>query len=416
MKVHINPEILVWARQTAGLSADEAASKLSLSTSAKSSAEDKLLALESGQAQPTRNQLSSFANVYKRPLLTFYLAEPPKIGKRGQDFRQSPDTRSARDNGMLDALLRNVKARQEMVRDIIRDDVDVKPLDFVGRSQMKDGVAALVQSISSKLVFDYTDIRLRKGDATLLFKRLRKASEDIGVFVLVLGDLGSHHSTIASSVFRGFAIADNIAPFVVLNAKDARPARAFTLIHELAHVWLGQSGVSGSMSIAVPTTVSARIEQFCNDVAGEFLLPDQHFRNGIPQFDKSDLETARTFVDRIAEQWSVSEPMVAYRLQRRGEISAGVYEALRREYHIRWQAKLKQDAEASTNENGPNPNIMRQFYLGNALVDIVYRNVREKAITQSKAATLLGSKLGAVEPFLQHFETKRTKRIFGAGS
>ena len=416
MKVHVNPEILVWARQTSGLSVEEAASKLSLSTSAKSSAEDKLLALESGQALPTRNQLSSFANVYKRPLLTFYLEGPPKIGRRGQDFRQSPDSRSARDNGMLDALLRNVKARQEMVRDILKDDVDFKPLDFIGRSQMKDGVAAVVRSISSKLVFDYTDVRLRKGDATALFTRLRKAAEDVGVFVLVLGDLGSHHSSIAPSVFRGFAIADDIAPFVVLNSKDARPARAFTLIHELAHVWLGQTGVSGSMSIAVPTNDNARIEQFCNDVAGEFLLPDQYFRLGIPQFDKSDAETARTFVDRIASQWSVSEPMVAYRLQRLGELSARVYETLRQEYHIRWQAKLKQDAETSNSENGPNPNIMKQFYLGNALVDIIYRNVREKTLTQSKAATLLGSKLGAVEPFLQHFEAKRTKRIFGAGS
>jgi transcriptional regulator with XRE-family HTH domain len=78
MSIPINPNILVWARQSAGLTIDDAAEKLALSTTAKSSAAEKLVALETGQTQPTRSQLNSFANVYKRPLLTFYLSEPPR--------------------------------------------------------------------------------------------------------------------------------------------------------------------------------------------------------------------------------------------------------------------------------------------------------------------------------------------------
>jgi hypothetical protein len=50
---------------------------------------------------------------------------------------------------------------------------------------------------------------------------------------------------------------------------------------------------------------------------------------------------------------------------------------------------------------------MKQFYLGNALLGVVHRYVRDNALTHTKAAALLGSKPGAVEPLLRQFETKR---------
>ncbi|MEL6799853.1 MAG: ImmA/IrrE family metallo-endopeptidase [Pseudomonadota bacterium] len=403
MSIRVNPEILVWARETAGLSVEDAAAKLQFTTSAKSTAAEKLTALEIGEKQPSRNQLSGMAKLYKRPLLVFYMAEPPRPGPRGTDFRQSPDARGARANAMLDALLRDVRARQETVRDMLSEEDDFEPLPYIGSVTVAEGVDDAVAAISEVLGIDPT--APRPGDADALFKRLRTAAEEAGVFVLVLGDLGSHHTTIPASVFRGFAIADPVAPFIVINAKDARPARAFTLIHELAHVFLGQTGVSGAISTNRPETDNARVERFCNDVAGEFLLPGAHFRQGVPAFDGRDVDTARVAVEAIAARWSVSEPMVAYRLNRTGDLSEGTYNTLREEYDARWQAKLARDRAAE----GPplNPRVMKQFYLGNALVGVVHRYVRDNALSHTKAAALLGSQPGAVEPLLRQFETKR---------
>lgn len=416
MSIPINPSILVWARQSAGLTLDDAAEKLALSTTTKSTAAEKLTALETGQTQPTRSQLNSFANVYKRPLLTFYLSEPPRKGDRGQDFRQTPEARGSRDNGMLDALLRDVKARQEMVRDILLDDDNFTRPDFVGSAHMQDGVSVVVQRMADRLGFDHTDISLRKGDSGDLFGRLRKAAEAIGVFVLVLGDLGSYRTTITAKVFRGFAIADDIAPFVVINGKDARPARAFTLIHELAHIWLGQTGVSGDISTSAPITDSARIERFCNDVAGEFLLPEGHFRKSAVNFDSTDVDAARACIDLVAGRWSVSEPMVAYRLQRRGELSAFAYETLRVEYHRRWMVNLEREREnRPENVGGPHGYVIKQFNLGAALVDVVNRGFKEKSITHTKAATLLGSKAISVSGFLSFVENKRRDQRIKVG-
>ena len=209
-------------------------------------------------------------------------------------------------------------------------------------------------------------------------------------------------------MFRGFAIADVVAPFVVINGKDAQPARAFTLIHELAHIWLGQSGVSGDISTSAPTSDSARIERFCKDVAGEFLLPEKHFRHSSVRFNPTDVEGARACIDLVAGRWSVSEPMVAYRFQRSGELSAGAYEALRSEYHRRWIAKLARDRERTADrEGGPSAYTIKKFNLGNALIDVVNRGFKEKSLTYTKAATLLGSKAISVSNFLSFVEDKR---------
>jgi Zn-dependent peptidase ImmA (M78 family) len=82
-----------------------------------------------------------------------------------------------------------------------------------------------------------------QSSAEEAFSFLRSRAEEVGVFVLLKGDLGSHHTAIDLQTFRGFALADPVAPFVVINDQDSKSAWSFTLIHELAHLWLGQTGV-----------------------------------------------------------------------------------------------------------------------------------------------------------------------------
>ena len=416
MSVAVNPEILIWARQSAGFDVEGAARKLGLGSSLKSTAAEKLTAMEAGEKQPTRNQLAKFANVYKRPLITFYLAEAPKTGQRGQDFRQTPDARGQRDNGMLDALLRDVKARQELVKDILVDEEDFEAPNFVGSADISFSVSKVVEMISNALAFNHTDISLRKGGSNALFSRLRAATEDAGVFVLVLGDLGHHTLSIGADVFRGFAIADPVAPFVVINAKDARSARAFTLIHELTHIFLGQTGVSGSVSTEHPKTDLARIERFCNDVAGEFLLPEGHFRKSSVAFSSGDTEAARACIDLVASRWSVSEPMVAYRFQRTGELTDEAYQTLRQEYHQRWLANVrKEKAKQKENDRGPSGYVIKYHNLGHALVDVVHRNFKDRNLTHTNAARLLGGKAISIPGFLNFVESVKRKNVQGNG-
>lgn len=127
---NINPAILVWARETAGLTLPEAAERLGLSSSTRGTAEEKLVALESGDVKPTRNQLLKIATVYRRPLTSFYRSRPPVVAERGEDFRTIAGDVSREEAALLDALLRDIRARQDMVRAIL--DEDVRRLTFVG--------------------------------------------------------------------------------------------------------------------------------------------------------------------------------------------------------------------------------------------------------------------------------------------
>ncbi|PNG26477.1 helix-turn-helix domain-containing protein [Methylocella silvestris] len=414
---NINSDILAWARKSAGLSLDDAATRLGIASTETISAADKLEELETGAKFPTRSQLAKFAAVYRRPLITFYMKQPPQKGERGEDFRTLTGNVSNRENAMLDALLRDIHARQEMVRSLREDEEDVEPLAFVGSRNIRDGVPSVVESISKALGVSEGRKDGRNGSPDDFFRELRNRAERIGVFVLLVGDLGSHHSAISETVFRGFTIADRIAPFVVINDQDAKSARAFTLLHELAHIWLGQTGVSGTPYVGEPRAAISKIEQFCNDVAGAFLLPDSAFPSEKSNDFKADRNAVMHEIERIAASWSVSEPMVAYRLNRLGWITPTVYRELQATYAARWHAiKLKDKSKANETEGGPSYYVVKQFKLGNALVDLVRRTVRNNELSHTKAAKVLGVNPGSVEPLLRRFESRRGAVVPDFGS
>ena len=241
----INPHILVWARETAGLSLDEAAVKLGLTSSSRGTAVEKLAALEAGAKLPTVQQLQKAAAVYRRPLVTFFLDTPPVRADRGEDFRTAPGSVAPRDNGILDTLVRDLRARQQLLRSLLEDEDDARPLPFVAASRIVDGARPVAAAIRAELQVSEDEQRSAKGPEAL-FNRLRAACERLRIYVLLLGDVGSHHSDIGEDVFRGIALADNVTPFIIVNDNDATTARSFTLMHELAHIWIGASGVSGT--------------------------------------------------------------------------------------------------------------------------------------------------------------------------
>jgi len=243
---HINPAILRWARTTAGLSEEEAARKIGLGSSAKATAVEKLAALEDGRNFPTHGQLSRIAIAYRRPRAVFYRSAPPLPADGKEGFRTLVEHSVPRgDAALLAALIRDIRARQDMVRSIIEDDEDVEPRSFIGSASITDAVPGVAGRLRKLLGFDEDEEIFRgTGSPNDLFSRLRERVEDIGVFVILAGNLGSFHSNIDERVFRGFAIADPIAPFIVINDRDAKSAWSFTLIHELTHIFVGSSGVS----------------------------------------------------------------------------------------------------------------------------------------------------------------------------
>lgn len=381
---NINHIILSWARKTAELSVKNAAHKLQIKDGKTASAKDKLLDYENGTVAPSRSMLLRMSRVYRRPILTFYLDKPPRIGDRGEDFRTLPDYFIGEDNVYVDVLIRNIKARQNLVRETLIDEDEELKLEFIGRNTVDQGIQHITQTLRDVLNLDLDEFRAqpRYLDA---FKLLRHRAEEAGVFVLLQGNLGSHHTNISVTAFRGFALSDDIAPFIIINDRDAKSAWSFTLLHEMVHLALGQTGVSGSGSYA-----EKQIEKFCSDVASEILLPSVEFKTFQPT--SLDFELIKEEISNYAFSKKISSSQIAYRLYQRAGIDKGLWIQLRNFYHKRWDDQRKKEKlKLKKQEGGPSYYVLRRHKLG-ALVRLVQRFTYSGALSTIRAGMLLNVK------------------------
>ena len=391
----VNPDILRWARETAGLSLDDAAAKLDLREARGTPGVRRLAAYEAGEREPSRPLLVRMAKQYRRPLLTFYMSTAPRLGERGEDYRTLPPEYSRAQDVLLDALIRDVRARQQMIRAALEDEEEAVRLPFVASISMRDGADAVLRSIRETLDLDLEQYRGRQvGNRASGFAYLREQAEKAGIYVLLIGNLGSHHTALDVESFRGFALADDIAPLVVINDEDAETAWAFTLLHEVCHIWLGATGISGA-------NVSAIVEQFCNDVAGRFFLPTNEI-HVLRELRGEEFDAMVRRINDFAEPRKVSSSMVAYKLYREGIIERDVWNSLMTFYRTQWL--LAREAQRERNrdrEGGPNYYVVRRHRLGNALVSFTRRMLADNEWSPSKAAKVLGVKPSNVYRLVQ---------------
>lgn len=380
-----NPEVFLWARKSAGLTPEDAAHAIGIIPAS-------LAAIEDGEKVPSRTNLANMAKVYHRSLLTLYLATPPQKGDRGEDFRTVVSERTVEAEADVDALLRDIRARQSLVRSILEDEEGTRPIQFVGSASMKSSVSSLCNSMEQQLGLNRTQYRAQ-ATAEAAFSLLRDKAQKAGVFVLLAGNLGSHHSAIPVAAFRGFAIADQIAPFIVINDGDAKAAWSFTLLHELAHLWLGATGVSGG------GYQEKTIERLCNDVAAEFLLPLSDVETiNVAGLDKDALIAV---ISAYATRWRISRQMVAYGLYKAGRISLNTWKLLESAIRELWAAeRIREKDLARSKSTGPSYYVIKRHRLGHAMLEFAHRAMDAGTLSPVKAAKVLGVKPRGVYPLL----------------
>ena len=394
----VNPEILVWARETAGLTLQSAATKVGIRNAYGVTAVDRLAALERGETKPSRPVLVKMAQHYRRPLLAFYLAAPPPRGDRGADFRRLSAPRRPETDALIDALVRNVRSRQGMVRAVLEAEDEAMPLRFVGSLAPSSFPSDAMAGLRSVLGHDVTarDYYAQPGPREA-FALLRSKVEAAGVFVILKGNMGNYQSAIEVDAFRGFAIADDIAPFVVINDNDSVPAWSFTLLHEVVHLLLGQTGLSGDPD---PGTESERL---CNNVAAEWMLPAETLHQVETE---RDVTVQQRLIGDFARPRNLSHTMVAYRLLRAGRINQQTFNRLRIVFREQWQnARDHRRVRAQETDGGPSPYVVRRHRVGPALLDLISRMLGSDALSVTKAARILDIKPAQVDKLLRRAAT-----------
>lgn len=274
----------------------------------------KLVEWEEGDVQPTLRQLEDFARAVHIPVGFLFLSEPPHEALPIPDFRTFADGPVRRPSpNLLDAIYL-CQQRQDWYIEHSRVQ-GASPLPFVGKSSTSQSSQAVAASIRTALALSAAERRALPtwGDA---LRQLISRAEDIGILVMASSIVGSNsHRPLDLDEFRGFALVDEYAPLVFVNAADSKSAQMFTLAHELAHVWLGESGVLDTEAGRVPTHA---VERWCNAVAAELLVPLEEL---VREYRHN--EALADAMQRLARVFKVSTLVVLRRVFEAGYIDEG---------------------------------------------------------------------------------------------
>jgi len=263
MRVEVRPDLLRWARERARLEPAALADRF-----------PRLAEWERGERRPTLKQLEAFAKATHAPVGYLFLPEPPVETVPIPDFRTLGDKQVAGPSPDLLDTLHVCQQRQEWFRNFALS-LNESPLPFVGAAHVGQDVRVIATAMRTALKFD-VDARRALSSWTDALRQFIGQADALGVLVMVNGVVGSNNRRkLDPDEFRGFALADDLAPLVFINGADTKAAQMFTLAHELAHIWLGQSALSDVSPFAGETT--HRAETWCNQVAAELLVPLELF-------------------------------------------------------------------------------------------------------------------------------------------
>lgn len=283
-RAYINPVLLTWARQRAGLTPEQAARRVGV-------AAGKLTAWERGDARPTLRQAETLAQKFYVPFGYLYLSHIPQLDLDLPDLRTVDGRPVSNTSPEFEEVLNNALAKQEWFKEY-RQEEGVEPLPFIGRFSRFDSFKKVAVDLAAALPVAQK-IRPAADKGETFLQSLIHRAEQIGVLVLRSGIVGNNiHRPLQVAEFRGFVISDPLAPLIFLNGSAARAAQTFTLLHELAHLWLGESGVSNLDYRQDGAEQSNPVERFCYRVAAEVLMPERDFLAAC-QSDLSDGGAAR---------------------------------------------------------------------------------------------------------------------------
>jgi Zn-dependent peptidase ImmA (M78 family)/transcriptional regulator with XRE-family HTH domain len=303
MRVDVKPDLLLWACERAGRSADALAQRQSF---------NKLPAWISGEERPTFKQLEKFAQATYTPFGYFFLPKPPEeyvpipdLRTVGNQYRGHPSPE------LLDTMY-ICQQRQEWYRDFARS-VGENPLPFVGSVSLESDAVEVARNIGHALGFNLEE-RREMPTWTEALRRFIQQADSFGIMVMVSGIVGSNtRRPLDPKEFRGFSLSDPLAPLVFINGKDTKAAQMFTLAHELAHIWLGETALSDVGPVTMP---SNKVEVWCNLVAAELLVPLSALREA-----HESGNSLREELDRLARWFKVSTLVILRRLHDAGKLT-----------------------------------------------------------------------------------------------
>jgi Zn-dependent peptidase ImmA (M78 family)/DNA-binding XRE family transcriptional regulator len=374
------PSVLVWARESAGMTVETAAEKIGVRT-------DQLSAWERAETRPSIPQLRKVAEAYRRPLAAFYLPEPPLRFEVMHDFRRlASDSRTGGRTPQLALEIRRAFDRREWALELWSE-LDQPPVPaFSATASVDDPIEQTASRLREELKVSVEEQSRWRQDNEA-FRGWRHKAEQAGVLAL-------QATSIALNEARGFSISMKPLPVIVVNIKDAPRGRVFTLLHELTHVMLNEGGICDFHD--------GDVEAYCNRVAGAALFPRAALLASatVRTHSKNDPKWSALELQELSRQFGGSREAALVRLLTLGLTTQSFYDRMRLVFLRQYEAI---EVERKESEGFAPPHVVALSSAGPLFTSLVLENLNRDKITASDVSDYLQIRLKHLKELQREF-------------
>ncbi|MCY4652731.1 MAG: XRE family transcriptional regulator [Dehalococcoidia bacterium] len=383
----VTPNLLSWARHRRGMNLSDLAFTLKVKP-------ELVAAWETGERRPTFRQAQNFAKALYVPFGYLYLLEPPVEELPIADFRTIPGQAPPRPSPDLLDLLNDVIGKQQWYREY-RESEGVEELPFIGRFTASDSEETVASDVRDVIGVDRA--RQQSSNWESFMRTLTRNAEDLGIMVMRSGIVGSNtRRALDVKEFRGFSVSDHIAPLIFINGRDFKGAQLFTLAHEMAHIWIGEGGISNPDYGLDSEYQDGAVELFCNRIAAETLVPSEDFQS---RWSSDDVSLSNN-LNKLSGHYKVSSMVILRQAHDCNLVTDFEY----RESYSQLAAQASQSTLSSKPGGNPYHNLTARN--GTAFTKAVVASAEDGTLMSSEAADMLGVKVKTLP--------KVASRLFGS--
>ncbi len=367
IKVDVNPEVFKWLRVSAGWSIEEVSKRIKTTP-------EIVKAFETGEKKPTLRQLKELSQAFRRPLAAFLLSEPRKERPKPKDYRFIPNRKNIFDKKTI-LVLRKARSLQEIGKELSKN-IDYETKAKIERVNLSENPEIIAKKYRE--LFGLTEEKQRKFKTPYeFFSYLRDILENMNILVFQF--------SMPVEDARGFVLSDEFPAVIVVSTKDSIEARLFSLMHEFAHILLGESVIDfPDISISYRN----KIEKWCSEFASSFLLPKEDAKI---LFEKNrDKLTDKKTLNSLSRKYKVSKAMLLFNMMKLNYITQTDYENIINRYKPKPEEVKKK--EEKTGGGGIPADKRCISEIGTKFISLVANNYDRGYITYTDALNYLSIK------------------------
>lgn len=364
--VEVNSEVLKWLRESSGWKIEEVSKRLNTNI-------EIVREFESGKRNPTLKQLKILSELFRRPLASFFLSKPKEEKPLPKDYRFLPDKKNIFDKKTI-LTIRKARSLQNIGKELsLNITYETKPK--IEKSKLSESSEMLAAKYRD--LFNLNEEKQRKfRDTYQMFNYLRDVLEDMNIIVFQF--------SMPVEDARGFTLSDDSPAIIVVNSKDSIEARLFSLMHEFAHILLGETVIDfPELSI----TIRNNIEKWCNEFSSSFLLPAEIEKR---LFEEKRVHLTETeTLNALSRKYKVSKAMLLLNMYKLNYITKSEFETVLERYHPK---EIKTKIEKKGGKVGIASDKKCLSQMGNKFISLVANNFDKKLITYTDALSYLSIK------------------------